>query len=98
MDEITYVQEIGVGHKEFFRVLPKAMWSPDYRVDCVRVDLNETPGKRFRIDIGPEKRRRLSVSLSMPSTRVVYTFRGYSREETERLMAHINRHFMRGGG
>jgi hypothetical protein len=98
MDEITYVQDMGVGRKEFFRVLPNAMWSPDYRIDGDRVEMDEAPGKRLRIDVGPENKRRLSVSLIMPSTKIIYTFQGYSRDETEQLMARINRHFMRGGG
>jgi hypothetical protein len=87
---------MGITHSEFFRTLPAALASSPYSVQGHDVVISDD-GRRLLISLSPESRRRLGA-LSLPTTRVQFTFSGYTSQDIDRFMARFDRAFQRGGG
>lgn len=96
-DSVTVDKEMSISHQEFFRVLPGALATRDYRVDGDRVVAEEGDGRRMEIALSPEERRDLP-DLSLPLTRVRLTFTGYSEADMKDRLALFERSYQRGGG
>jgi hypothetical protein len=93
---IRFSSEMGITHAEFFRLIPAAIAGHSYTLQPNEVLI--TDGDRcISITLSPERRRMIG-RLSLPVTRVDFTFSGYAKPEADTFMAQFKLHFQRGGG
>ena len=93
---VAYTREMGVDHRDFFRMLPRAMGDHAYEVDGRTVDAR-VGGGSLRIELGEERVRRIAL-LALPYTEVSFTFRGTDEAEREAFTRRFELAFRRGGG
>ncbi len=89
-------KEMGISHRDFFRILPGALDTTDYRIDGRSVFVGEG-SRRLNIVLSPETERRIAL-LSLPVTQVSLEFVGYDAEEAAAALERFDRAFQRGGG
>jgi hypothetical protein len=90
--------EMGLGHEEFFRLLPSAVEGRRYTVEGARVIIEDGPGRRVIIRLKPESRRRLGPSLALPVTPVEIAFEGFGAADALVFLERFQRHYQKGGG
>jgi hypothetical protein len=95
-EDTVFVQEMGITHREFFRLLPNALGSADFRVDGGHIILGGDE-RHIAITLSPEGERRIAL-LTIPVTHVEIAFHGYTDAEVEDAMRRFDMHFQRGGG
>ena len=95
-EEIVHSKEMGIGHKEFFRNIPRAMGDSKYTENKDGVIL-EVDDKSLDISIAEEAERRIAL-IVLPITQVTLTFKGYDESEVTVFMEGFDRAFQRGGG
>jgi len=93
---ITVEKEMSISHKDFFRILPKALEGADYRIDGDRV-IAGSGDRRLEITLSEETRRRIAL-LTLPVTHVRLDFVGYGEDEAAAALSRFDRGFQRGGG
>ena len=94
--DIHFRKEMGITRQEFLRSLAGALSGHSYRVEHNKVIVVDA-GRRIAITLGEQHEQRIG-SLQLPRMDVEFSFSGYSTSEAATLMAHIARHFQRGGG
>lgn len=82
--------------EEFLRELPGAIGHLDYELAGNQIIVRDH-GRRLVIGLVYEGKRSLGA-LKLPMTQVNYEFIGYTKEEMEDFMHHLNTHVMRFGG
>lgn len=93
---LAYAREMGVDHRDFFRMLPRAMGDHPYEASERAVDAR-VGGGTLRIELGEERVRRIAL-LALPFTEVSFTFRDTSEAEREAFTRRFELAFRRGGG
>lgn len=91
-----FVKEMGISHREFFRILPKALGSSDYKGAGNRIRFGNA-ARYLEIEVSPEGERRIA-SVRLPVTRVSLVFHGYGAAEIAEALDRFDVHFRRGGG
>lgn len=96
LPDIIYSREMGLDHRDFFRLLPRAMGAHRYTVDghTVRAELGKGS---VEIVIGEEQLRRIAL-LAIPYALVSFTFRGVTADAQQDFKKQFDLHFQRGGG
>ena len=89
-------KEMALTHRDFFRTLPRALGTDDYRKSGQKVVL-ENRERSLEISLGPERERRIA-QLAVPVTDVTLTFRGYAKADREAALRLFERMFQKGGG
>lgn len=89
-------RQMGITHKDFFRLLPAAIGTSQYRVDETMV-LCEIEGRRIEIDLGAEGERRIA-RLTIPATDVTIRLSGFDELEKTAFLIVFDRAYQRGGG
>lgn len=89
-------KEMGITHREFFRVMRRALDGRPHAVGTEGVRI-EDRGRRLDIRLFEETERRIAL-MTVPVTRVRLTFRDYTEDETAETLAWFDRWFQRGGG
>lgn len=89
-------KEMGVTHKEFLRLLPRAVGGADTRVDGCEIRVRDG-GRTLRIELSEESVRRLG-NFRLPVTHVRLTFAGYSEAERTAALDRFWRIYQKGGG
>ncbi len=89
--------DMGLDHREFFRLLPAAVEKCAWRVEDERVII-EDGGRRIDIELDESVTRSVGPTLKMPMTVVRLRFSGYRRSEAEAFLERFRRHYQRGGG
>ena len=92
----VFDKEMGINHRDFFRILPKALGTEDYSSSAHGAVL-ETGGKRLEITLGPEGTRSIAL-MTLPVTMVNLKFTNYGEAELADAMARFDLYFRRGGG
>ncbi len=95
-DTMRIDKEMSISHRDFFRILPGALETTDYRIDGNTVSVGEGR-RRLEIVLSPETERRIAL-LSLPVTQVSLEFVGYDAEEAAAALGRFDRAFQRGGG
>ena len=95
-DVIRLNKEMTISHRDFFRILPGALGTDDFRIDGHRITAG-AGDRRLEIILSPETRRRVAL-LTLPVTHVSLEFVGYGAEQAAAALARFNRAFQRGGG
>ena len=87
---------MGISHRDFYRIFPAVTGRSRFERTPDGV-LYEEAGRRLRVRLSAESRRRLGM-LSIPVTTIRLQFDGYSQAHVEEFMARFDLHFHRGGG
>ena len=96
VEQISYTSEMGVDHRDFFRLLPRAMGTTPYEVEGTRVNARIGQGT-LEIVIGPEQIRAIAL-FRLPYCEVSFTFRNVSVAEQQAFKTYFDLRFQRGGG
>lgn len=89
-------KEMGYTHKEFMRLLPKAVGGAEMRINGNEIVVGD--GERsLRIELGEEGERRIA-SFRLPMTPVSLTFTGYEQAGIEAALDRFWRAYQKGGG
>lgn len=96
-ESVRVSKEMGVSHREFFRILPRVFGGAAHAVEGRRI-VAESDGRRLEIQLSAEGERRLSPVVAMPVTHVELAFSGYSEAERSAFLARFEREFFKGGG
>ncbi len=107
MDQ-TFEREMTISHREFFRILPKAIQHHRYQQNdnCIIVSLNNDDEaanvsltEQVEIHITLSKEGRLEIaSLSLPSTIVTFQLKNVAESTKKSFFHHFDRAYQRGGG
>ena len=92
----VFDKEMGINHRDFFRILPQALGTTDYARTGNRIRM-ESGKKRLEISLGPEGKRTIAL-MSLPVTMVNLRFTNYGEAELDDAMARFDLYFRRGGG
>ena len=95
-EDIHFRKEMGITRKEFLRSLSAALGGQIYHVENNELVVADA-GRRIRITLLEQPERRLG-SLQLPRLVTEFTLSGYSEDEAQALMSHLDTHFQRGGG
>lgn len=95
-DAIRVDKEMTISHRDFFRILPGALGTDDYRVDGNTIAVG-AGGRRLEILLSAETQRRIAL-LTLPVTHVSLEFVGYDADEAAAALGRFDRAFQRGGG
>ncbi len=94
--DLTIRKEMGIGHKDFFRILPRALGSNDYSVDGSRIRFGDET-RHLQIELSPEGSRTIAL-LTLPVTHVTLVFHGYSEADSKAALHRFDLYYRRGGG
>ena len=89
-------KEMALTHRDFFRIIPRALGTDDYVKSGQKVVL-ENGERLLEISLGPERERRIA-QLAVPVTEVTLTFRGYAKADRTAALRLFERMFQKGGG
>ena len=95
-DDTVFVKEMGIGHEDFFRILPRALDTDDYEVNGTDIVMRDGE-KRFEISLGPEIIRSIAL-FKLPVTMVTLRLVNYGDADREATLARFDLYFRRGGG
>ena len=89
-------KEMGYTHKEFMRLLPKAVGIADFQVLENEIQVQE-PGRLLRVLLGEETERRLG-NFRLPLLPVDLVFSGYDEAGINAALDRFWRAYQKGGG
>ncbi len=93
---ITDSRDMALTHKDFFRILPRAMGDHSHTTDSNGVTA-KVHGGEVRIDIGPQQLRKIAL-MEVPWCKVDFTATGLTEAQFEAFSTHFHRRYQRGGG
>ena len=93
-EAVTFEKEMSISHRDFLRLLARAVDSNDMRVNGRDIVVDQGH-RRLEITLSEESERKIAL-ITLPVTWVRFTFSGYDDPKGE--MARIERTFQRGGG
>ncbi len=85
-----------ITHKEFLRLLPKAINGLDYQLNGNQIDIVDA-GRSIKIKLAEESIRKIA-SLALPVTLVHIELRNFSEAEGLKFMSRFNLAYQKGGG
>ncbi len=88
---------MGIGHADFFRIIPRVMGDKAYRIDGTILEMTDGP-RRLEIHLSEEQSRKLGPLVSLPYTFVELRFHAFTEQEREDFLAVFDFNFFRGGG
>jgi hypothetical protein len=94
--DITIKKEMGISHRDFFRILARALGSDKFDKQGTTVVLTQN-SRRLTIKISEESHRRIA-SIVVPMTEVILTFSGYDAKDFQATLDRFDRYFRKGGG
>jgi hypothetical protein len=89
-------KEMGYTHKEFMRLLPKAVGGADMTVTGREIEVRDGD-RSLRIELGEETERRLGL-FRLPMLPINLVFSGYGEAEIEAALDRFWRAYQKGGG
>jgi len=92
----SYSREMAVTHKDFFRILPRAMGDHSYTIDGLTVHAAIDEGS-VTIKIGAQQVRRIAL-MAIDYCEVEYKFDDLTQEQVERFKNRFELYYRRGGG
>ncbi len=94
---IRVKKEMGLPHKEIFRLLPRVFGDREFQVSGTRISYSEN-GKSLLIELSEEGVRALGPTIKVPVTFVNFEFNGYTEAEKGEFMEIFDLHFLKAGG
>jgi hypothetical protein len=89
-------KEMGINHRDFFRILPQALETEDYQVTGTEIVMGDGD-KRLEISLGPEKVRTIAL-MKLPVTMVTLRLVNYGDDDRKATLARFDLYYRRGGG
>ena len=89
-------KEMALTHADFFRVIPRALGTEDFKRTGAGVVL-ANGDRRLEVTLGPERIRKIAM-MEIPACDVTLVFSGYSEEERAAALHLFDRMFQKGGG
>ena len=89
-------KEMALTHADFFRTLPKALGTGDYKKTGAKVTRIDG-ARRLEITLGPERTRQIA-QMAIPVTDITLEFSGYTGAEAEAALNLFDKMFRKGGG
>ena len=93
---IRDTRDMALTHKDFFRILPRAVGEHEYTVLPDGADVNVGAGK-VNITVGAQQLRKIAL-MEVPWCRVDFTATGLDETEFAKFSEFFHRRFQRGGG
>lgn len=93
---VIYEREMTITHKEFLRLLPKALNGLSYQKEENQILVKDGDGL-MRIKLSEESIRKLA-SLTLLTTFVHIELEGFSPAEAEKFMSRFELAYQKGGG
>ena len=87
---------MSITHKEFFRLLPRAVNNAVLARQGNNVDITTSAGL-VKITLSPETVRKLAI-MEFPVTEVTIEFSGFSASERAAFLARFDLAYQKGGG
>ncbi len=94
--ETRLTREMSITHKEFFRLLPKAVNNAALARQGNQVGITTGAGL-VKITLSPETVRKLAL-LEFPVTEVIIEFNGFSASERASFLSRFDLAYQKGGG
>ena len=91
-----YTRQMAVTHKDFFRILPRAMGQHDYSIDNNTVHASIGDGS-VTITIGEQQVRRIAL-MAIDYCDVDFRFDNLDEQQIVDFQAHFELYYRRGGG
>jgi hypothetical protein len=85
-----------ITHKEFLRLLPKALSGLAFKINGNRIILNDD-GRSVVIDLSTESIRKIG-SLALPTTNVQIELLSFDEAESLQFMSRFDLAYQKGGG
>ena len=95
-DPVLITKEMGITHRDFFRIIGNALGSDAYESTESGVRL-QTGSRLLDITLGPEGERRIALMV-IPRTLVTLSFSHYSAPDIEAAIKRFDMMFKKGGG
>ena len=98
--EHSFQHEMTISHRDFFRILPKAVKSYPYQQqdNAIKVFLVDDGNKGEINIILSEERLRKIASLSLPVTDVTFRINNVAENTKDEFFKQFERAYQRGGG
>ncbi len=96
MTDQQFSKEMGVTHKDFYRLLPRAMGDTAYEINGNTVHA-ALAGGALTISLGDPQIRRIAL-MAIPYAKVSFHFDGVDEASRSSFMQHFDLSFQRGGG
>ena len=93
----TIKKEMGISHRDFFRILPRVMNGRGYTVDGQRI-VAEEPERRLEIHLSDQRERVLGPMVRLQVTDVELIFFNYSETDRTSFLKFFEINFFKGGG
>ena len=93
---IIIKREMTITHKDFFRLLPRALRDRGYTVSGGRISV-EDPDGMIDITLSGEKTRSIA-SLKLPVTDIEFVFKGFTQDQVDAFMKSFDLSYQKGGG
>ena len=95
-DENSLTREMSITHREFFRLLPRAVGDAAVSREDSRVEIKTSAGV-VSITLAPETIRKLAI-LEFPVTRITIVFNGFSASDQAAFLSRFDLAYQKGGG
>lgn len=92
----SYSREMAVTHKDFYRILPRAMGEHKYTAEKNIIQAPIQDGN-VTIEIGPEQVRRIAL-MAIDYCEVKFQFDDLTEEQVTEFRANFELYYRRGGG
>jgi len=92
----VYERDMTITHKEFLRLLPKAINGLDYQLNGNQIDI-VGDGRSIKISLAKESIRKIA-SLALPVTLVRIELHGFDETEKVKFMSRFDLSYQKGGG
>ena len=89
-------RDMALTHKDFFRILPRAMGEHTYSIEGHSVSALVSGGT-VRIELGSQQLRKIAL-MEVPWCRVEFIAENISETDFKAFSEHFHRYFQRGGG
>ena len=93
---IVYEREMTITHKEFLRLLPKALVGLSYEKKGNLVEIIDE-NRLIRINLSEESLRKIA-SLALPVTNVRIELNNFQTEDSARFISRFDLAYQKGGG
>ncbi len=93
---VAFEREMTITHRDFLRLLPKALNGLGYQQDGNRI-LVQDGQRSIHIKLSEESIRKLA-SLSLPMTLVYIELQGFSKSAADRFIVRFDLAYHKGGG
>ncbi|MEE8435488.1 MAG: hypothetical protein V3S64_11930 [bacterium] len=95
--QVSIKKEMGISHRDFFRILPRVMEGRNYTADGQLIVIDE-PERRLEIHLADQRERPMGPLVRLPVTDVELIFFNYLEADRVSFIKFFDINFFKGGG